>query len=273
VSRDIALNGVPGSPSQLPGIVTRIYSVWYRHFRVYTKNFISNGFPPFLEPLFFLLAIGIGLGSFITRMEGLTYFQFLASGIFVSPAMYTASFECTFGTFVRLEFEKIYDGMLASSLTYVDIIIGEIIFAATKSAFFSTCVLVVVTIMSGGTFPVFPSALLTPLAGFFTGLMFAPLSLLITSFVKNINHFNFFFTGLLTPMFMFSGIVFPLSSLPGPARFAAEFLPLVHITRIMRGFCLSRVSPDVAADWIYTIVFSIVISWLAVTRLKNRLID
>jgi lipooligosaccharide transport system permease protein len=259
-----------GSP---PSLATRIGSVWFRHFRVYTRNFVSNAFPPFLEPVFFLLAIGLGLGAYITRMEGLTYFQFLASGIFVGPAMYTASFECTFGTFIRLEFEKVYDGMLAASITYVDLIIGEILFAATKGAFFSTAVLVVITVFSGGTFPMFPSALLAPIGGFFTGLMFASLSMFVTSFVRNINHFNFYFTGLLTPLFMFSGIVFPLSALPGPARMASDLMPLAHMTRIIRNFCLARFPGWMFLDWLYVIVFSLVLTVLAIVSLKRRLID
>jgi lipooligosaccharide transport system permease protein len=256
-----------------PRLLARIGSVWYRHFRVYTRNFISNAFPPFLEPLFFLLAIGVGLGTFITRMEGLSYFQFLASGILLPPAMYTAAFECTFGTFIRLEFEKVYDGMIAASITYVDLITGEILFAATKSFFFSVCVLIVVTAASFGTFPVYPLALLAPFCGLATGLMIAPLSLLITSFVKNINHFNFYFTGLLTPMFMFSGIVFPLSSLPGPARLAAEFLPLSHVVRIVRSLCTGRFSNDLLTDVIYIAVFCIIVTFLAIRLLKKRFIN
>jgi lipooligosaccharide transport system permease protein len=256
-----------------PGRMTRITSVWYRHYRVYTRNFISNAFPPFLEPVFFLLAIGVGLGTFITRMEGLSYFEFLASGMLIPPAMYTAAFECTFGTFIRLEFEKVYDGMLASPLTYTDLILGEILFCAVKSFFFSACVLVVITVSSAGTFPVYPVALLAPIGGLFTGLMFAPLSLIVTSLVKNINHFNFYFTGLLTPMFMVSGIVFPLSSLPTPLLVVAEVMPLAHVVRIVRGICTASIQSSIILDTFYIVVFCIVATVLSMKFLKKRFID
>ncbi|MCK4908234.1 MAG: ABC transporter permease, partial [Spirochaetes bacterium] len=54
-----------------PSFIRRIYSVWYRHIRVYTKHLLSNGLPPFLEPLIFLAGIGIGLGMHIKQMDGI----------------------------------------------------------------------------------------------------------------------------------------------------------------------------------------------------------
>jgi lipooligosaccharide transport system permease protein len=256
-----------------PSFPSRLFSVWYRHFRVYTRHLLSNGLPPFLEPLFFLLAIGIGLGLYIDKMQGLPYFQFLASGIIIPPAMYTASFECTFGTFIRMEFEKVYDGMLASSINCKDLLLGEILFAATKSLFFSGAVLLVITLFSGATFPSYPSALFAPVGGFFVGIMFSAFSLFVTSFIKTINHFNFYFTGLLTPMFFFSGIIFPIQNLPYAAQLIAEFLPLTHATRIVRSFCLNSYTPYLLFDWAYVILFCVLFTFLAVIRLTRRLID
>ena len=195
-----------------PPLSRRLFSVWYRHTRVYTKNLISNGLPPFLEPLLFLLGVGLGLGTYITQsMEGLSYIEFLGTGLLVTAAMFTAAYECTFGTFIRLEFEKVYDGMLAAPITVNDLIVGEIIWAGTKGVFFTFAVLCVLT-----AFRIvhLPAGLLTPLVGFLTGLMFATLSLWVTSFVKTINHFNFYLTGIISPMFFFSGVVFPISNLP-----------------------------------------------------------
>ncbi|MBN2443980.1 MAG: ABC transporter permease [Spirochaetales bacterium] len=262
---------------KVPSLFQRIYSVWYRHIRVYARHLISNGLPPFLEPLFFLLAIGVGLGFYIEDMNGLSYISFLASGIIIPPAMYTAAFECSFGTFIRLEFEKIYDGMIASSITCKDLLLGEILFAGTKALFFSFSILIVITLFRLGSasaaFPSYPSALLAPLGGFFTGIMFASLSMIVTYFVKTINHFNFYFTGVLTPMFFFSGIVFPLSRLPRPLQIVAEFIPLTHSVRVVRAFCLNTYSVTLFYDWMYIILFSLVTTILAITLLSKRLVD
>jgi len=113
---------IAGSPVRReidePPLVARIVSVWFRHVRVYSRNLISNALPPFLEPLIFLVGIGIGLGRYIETMDGFPYLEYLGSGLLVTAAMFTAAFECTFGTYIRMEFDKVYEGMLAAPLTW-----------------------------------------------------------------------------------------------------------------------------------------------------------
>jgi len=256
--------------SDPPNIFKRIYSVWFRHYRVYTKNLISNGFPVFLEPLFFLVAIGMGLGKYILNMEGVNYLSYVASGVLISPAMYTASFENTFGTYIRLEFDKIYDGMLSSSITARDLIIGEILFSGTKGMFFTSCVLLIISLFGLVQMPL---AILTVLIGFLTGLMFSALALIVTSFVTNINHFNFYFTGFLTPLFFFSGIIFPISDLPDNIEWLAYVLPLSHPIDIARAICLNKFSFSLVYNFLYIIVFILIAGFFAVKRLEKRLID
>ena len=252
-----------------PSFFSRLYSIWFRHFRVYTKHIISNGFPPFIEPLFFLAGVGLGLGQYVGLIDGTPYVYFLAAGIIAPPAMFTASFECTFGTFIRLEFDKAYDGMISSSLTIKDIFIGEMMFAGTKGLFFSLAVLIVVYPFGLITSPI---GFFAPIGGFFTGLMFAALSLYVTSFVKTINHFNFFITGLLTPMFFFSGIVFPLSALPKLLQIIAEIFPLTHSVNIIRAFCYNRFPADLLLDVLYIIGFTLIFGSLAIRRLGKRIV-
>jgi lipooligosaccharide transport system permease protein len=222
-----------------------------------------------MEPLIFLGGIGLGLGKYIVSMDGIPYLQFLASGLIVTSAMYTSSFECTFGTFIRLEFEKAYDGMLAAPITVYDLFIGEILWAGSKGFFFSFAVLFMVTIF--GIIPVSLS-LLTPFAGFLAGVMFASLSLLVTSFVKNINHFNFYMTGFLSPMFFFSGVVFPISSLPKPLQPVAEIMPLTHAVYLVRDLCLGEFRSRLLFDLAYCAALTVGIGYWAVMRLKKRII-
>jgi len=261
---------VPSNSSRLyPPLPARLYGVWFRHMRVYTRNLLSNGLPPFLEPLIFLGGIGLGLGHYVEEMNGVPYIEFLAAGLLMTSAMFTAAFECSFGTFIRLEFDKVYDGMLAAPMSVTDLIVGEILWAGTKGLFFSCTVLVIVG--SFGLVP-FPQSLLTPLVGFLTGVMFATLSLLVSSFVKNINHFNFYFTGLLSPMFFFSGVVFPLENLPPAVRPIAEIVPLTHSVRLVRHLVGWKWTGTAVLDLGYILVFSGVFGFLAVARLKKRLI-
>ena len=253
-----------------PDFINRIYNVWYRHYKVYSKNMISNGIEVLLEPLFFLIAIGLGLGQYIVNMEGIPYIKYLSSAIIVPASMYSAAFECSFGTFIRLEFDKVYDGMLSAPITAKDLLIGEIFFAGTKSFFFSSCIIFILSIFNLISLPV---ALLAPIGGFLTGIMFGAFSLLITSFVNTINHFTFYFTGLLTPMFFFSGIIFPLINIPIQLRWLAYVLPLSHSTKIVRAFCLNQFSFNLIFDLIYIVLFIFIIGSLAIIKLEKRLIN
>ena len=248
----------------------RITSVWYRHVKVYIKNIFSNALPPFLEPLIFLAGIGIGFGAYVQTIGNINYILFLASGIIVTSAMFSASYECTFGTFIRLVFDKAYDGMLGAPLSVNSLITGEILFVGTKGAFFSFAVLVV--IWAAGIVN-YPLSLLTIFIGFLTGIMFGTVSMFITSFVNNINHFNFYFTGLLSPMFFLSGVVFPMDKLPRALASFGEALPLTHVVRLARAFCIpGMLAPSLFLDLLYCIVFTAVTGWLAVRGLKKRMI-
>lgn len=253
-----------------PPLHKRLYGVWFRHVRVYSRHLISNGFPPFLEPLIFLAGIGLGLGEYIDPIQGQEYINFLSIGLLVTASMWTAAFECTFGTFIRLEFEKIYDGMLAAPMTADNLIVGEMLWAGTKGFFFSFAVLCVIAPF--GKAPL-PQALAAPFVGFVNALLFATLGLFITSFVKTINHFNFFMTGLLSPMFFFSGVVFPIDGkLPVLIRVISEIVPLTHSVRIMRTICNGQFHPFLFFDLLYILVFIIGMGCLAVRRLKKRLV-
>ena len=257
------------NPRPYPPLYKRLYSVWFRHMRVYTKHLLSNGLPPFMEPLIFLAGIGLGLGTYIESMDGKPYIEYLGTGLLVTAAMWTAAFECSFGTFIRLEYDKVYDGMLAAPLTAENLIVGEIIWAGTKGLFFSFAVLCILTIFG---IVRLPNSLIAPLVGFLTGTMFGALSLLVTSYVKTINHFNFYMTGLLSPMFFFSGVVFPTSKLPAFAQPFAEIVPLTHSVRLVRAVCDSSYSRSVIIDVLYIVVFIVVVGYLAVNRLKKRLV-
>ncbi|MFP4302572.1 MAG: ABC transporter permease [Spirochaetaceae bacterium] len=256
--------------SRRPPLPHRLYSVWYRHVRVYSKNLISNGLPPFLEPLVFLVGIGLGLGSYIDRMSGFPYLEYLASGLLVTAAMFTAAFECTFGTFIRLEFDKVYDGMLAAPITVNNLLVGEILWAGTKGFVFTFSVMVIVA-----AFGVLPlgNIILTPLVGFATGAMFASIGLLITSFVKTINHFNFFFSGVISPMFFFSGVVFPVENLPRVVHPITEILPLTHSVRLARGLALKQLSPNLWWDFAYIVLVTFGVGFLAIKKLRGKLVD
>jgi lipooligosaccharide transport system permease protein len=104
-------------------------------------------------------------------------------------------------------------------------------------------------------------------------LMFGVLALVVTSFVKTINHFNFFLTGVLSPMFFLCGVVFPTSDLPPVLRPLVELMPLTHVVRWVRAICASHLHAGLAWDLLYIVAFSVVVGWFAVYRLRRRLVS
>jgi lipooligosaccharide transport system permease protein len=174
-----------------------------------------------------------------------------------------------------LEFQKVYDGMLAAPITANDLIVGEIFWAGSKGLFFSTAVLSVLCIVSmfGQVIVPLPNALAAPIIGFINGMMFATIGLLVTSFVKTINHFNFYMTGLISPMFFFSGVVFEIDRLPENIQPIAEIVPLTHSVRLMRSICGDECSVLTAIwDGTYIVLFTVIVGYFAIKRLKKRLI-
>jgi lipooligosaccharide transport system permease protein len=144
------------------------------------------------------------------------------------------------------------------------------LWAGSKGLFFSFAVL---CILSAFKIIVLPYGFLAPLVGFLTGVMFAALSLFITSFVKTINHFNFYFTGFISPMFFFSGVVFPVKNLPVVVRPLAEIVPLTHSVRLVRAICTNSYGAFLLLDLLYIIAFIIVVGFFAIKRLKKRLVS
>ncbi len=213
--------------------------------------------------------VGLGLGKYIDSMDGMPYLVFLATALPVTSAMFTSAYECTFGTFVRLEFQKTYDGMIAAPVTLRDLFVGELLWAGVKGVFFSGCVITVMALF--GVAPM-PASLLVLPVGFFTGTMFGAISLVVTSFVQTINHFNFYFTGFLSPMFFFAGTVFPIESLPPALRPVAEIMPLTHSVRLARSLALGRFEPVLLADVAFLVVVTFVGAYFGIARLRRRII-
>lgn len=252
-----------------PPLYRRLFSVWFRHFKVYTQNLLPNIFPAFIEPLIFLSAVGLGLGRYVESMEGMPYITFLSSGLVMTSAMFTAAFDCAYGTYFRLNMQHTYAGMMASPLKASDIIIGEIFWAGTKGMAFSTAVLIMVSLF--GVMP-YPQALIIPFCGLLTGTMFACCSLITASYVRNLNQFNFYITGFLSPMFFLGGVVFSISQMPEILQFFTEVLPLTHPVRIIRSVITGSYQLRILWDIAYCFIFIYLVGGFAVYRMKSKII-
>jgi lipooligosaccharide transport system permease protein len=199
---------------------------------MYRRSWKLNLLPNFFEPVFYLTAIGIGVGSYISEMGGVSYLAFLAPGLVVVAAMNGASFEVTYNIFVRLHMEKAYDAMMTAPLDTDDVLVGELLWALTRVGIYGGSFYVVTLLFGLAPLPGSLWAIaVIPLAG----LLFAALGLAFTLKIATIDVFSFYFTLFLTPLFLFSGVFFPLEErLSGAWLWLAEILPLLHPVRLAR---------------------------------------
>lgn len=254
-------------------ISRRFIKVWRRNLSVYQQTWKISFLPPLLEPLFYLLAFGIGFSTMIDGVHyqglDLTYRQFLAPALISVAIMYNAFFETSYNSFVRMYYQKTFDAMLATPLNLAEIIAGEVAWAATKSLLASALMLVVITLFGLIDYP--SGLLVLPLA-LLGGFCFAAIGMLFTAIVPNIETFNVPIFLFVTPMFLFSGTFFPLENLPGWAQGLAMCLPLTHIVQLVRGATLGHFTAGLWFSLFYLLVFGAVVFPVAVARMHRRLI-
>lgn len=243
--------------------------VWRRNFRVWVKLVGPALLGNFGEPLLYLLALGYGLGVFVGTIDGLPYIVYLASGIVCSSAMFTASFEGMYSAYTRMEVQRTWDAMLAAPLAVEDVVVGEAVWAASKSLLSAGAILLVAALL--GAVTDWRALLALPVV-LLTGLCFAALALVVTAFARNYDFFLYYNTLLLTPLLLVSGVFFPLAQMPTAIQWGALLLPLTHAVALVRPL-LTGVWP--ALPWLHLLVllaYTTVALWLAMYVLKRRLL-
>jgi lipooligosaccharide transport system permease protein len=211
--------------------IKRAFRVWQRHWTVYTKLYKTSFALNFAEPALYLVAMGLGLGAFIKEINGQPYIKFIAPGIIASSSMFAAVYECTYGTYIRMTFQKTFDAILATPVNLDDLVAGELIWGATKSVIFGITITIVIALFGLVDSPLIVLAI-PPI--FICGLIFAELSIMFAAIVPGIDSFSYFYTLFMTPLFLFSGIFFPLESLPRVVSSIAIFTPLYHLVNVCR---------------------------------------
>jgi len=243
--------------------------VWRRNFESWKRFSASFLVAALGNPIFYLASIGYGLGRFVADIDGLPYAVFLTPGILATAAMNSASFETTFGSFTRLHEQNTYAAILATPCSVADIVAGDILWAATKSALAVFFVLIVT-----GTAGLLPSPLAigTLPVAFLSGLTFAALGMIATARAGSYSFFDYYFTLGISLMVFFCGVFFPLESLPTWAQAVAWFLPLTHAVRLSRALVAGTPSAGMAGDAAWLVVVSLAGFMVAERLVRRRLI-
>lgn len=243
--------------------VPHAWAVWRRNATMYRRSWLVTILPNFFEPVLYLLSLGLGVGAYINEMSGLSYLAFLAPGLICVSAMNGASFEVTYNVFVRMSYQKTYDGMLTTPLSPEDILLGEVLWAVTRAVIYGGCFLAVV--LAWGLVPPAGALLMLPVLPL-TGLLFAAIGIAFSVRISVIELFSFYFTLFLTPIFLFSDVFFPLAErLPARWWWIAELFPLLHPVRLARHVFSGTWSAVLLWDVGYVLIVSTaLLSWAAV---------
>lgn len=184
-----------------------------------------------VEPTIYLLAFGFGFGSLVSKVQGLDYVEFVGTGTVATAVMFASVFATMFGTFVKREYQRTYDAILAAPVDTEELVTGEVLWVATRAGVYGTAPLLVAL-----AFGLDPSwgMLAVPLIGFITGFGWAAFGVLIAAILKSIDHFSYVTSMVITPVFLVAGTYFPLDGLPEWAQVAGHFNPLFHCVQLVR---------------------------------------
>jgi lipooligosaccharide transport system permease protein len=228
----------------------RSLRVWQRNRDVFFKLWHTEVPGFFAEPVLILLAMGVGLGTYVVL--GGSYLEFIAPGILAAYAMFSSASECTYGSFVRMKFQRTFDAIIATPVNMEDVVAGEIFWGATRSLLTTLAILIVIAAFG---LVHSPWALLTIPLSVAAGLMFSSIALVVTSVSPSIYAFNYFFTLFITPMFFFSGVFFPLSAFSPTVQKLCWISPLTPVANLARALVSGH--PGEGAWWGLAIVFGL----------------
>lgn len=243
-------------------VMRRNFLSWKRFYRASLVSALG-------DPLLFLFGIGWGLGRFVGEIDGVPYAQFVASGIVASSVMNVATFETTFSTFARMREQRTYDAIRATPVSLTEIMGGDVLWACCKCLLTATVMTLVLWI--AGLLRS-PWAAMLPVAGFFVGVPFGAVGMCVTSRAQSWDYFTYYFTFGVSLMFYFSGIFFPLSSMPAGLQAVAWSLPLAHGVAITRALALGVPGPMLLLHAAVLALYGAVTFRLAVRWMHRRLV-
>ena len=254
----------PLRPGQATGLLL------YRNYLAYRRAwyiFLSG----FLEPVFYLFSIGVGVGQLVTGFEfngqAIPYAEFVAPGLLAASAMNGSLLDSTFNFFFKLKYNKLFDQMLATPLTTMDIARGELSWSLLRGGIYATAFLVIMVAMdlvsSWWAVLVVPAALLI-------GLAFGAVCMALTTYMRSWQDFEFV-TLATMPMFLFSATFFPITAFPDGLRWIVECTPLYRGVVLCRELTTGALSWGSAVSVVYLAAMGL-IGLLVVRRRLDKLL-
>ncbi|MFN8845791.1 MAG: ABC transporter permease [Bdellovibrionales bacterium] len=231
--------------------------VWKRNFFVYRKSGLLANLWLFLEPLFYLLVFGLGIGSFIQNVDGKSYLDFFFPGLLITTAALIAFQESTSGYFLRSRKLKLYDTWMLLPIKRSDIFWGEILWSSTRGIVSAVGVAAVGTLLGlyqgAGLFAVL-------LVLIFVSVLFASLGMGLALRTQQSDSFLLPLASVLLPLISISGVLFPVSVLPLPLKIISYSFPLVHAVELSRNLIENKLIVMDVVHFAYLLVVSVFVS-------------
>jgi lipooligosaccharide transport system permease protein len=252
----------------LPRFTPRASAVWRRNVLVWRKLAVPSLLANLGDPLIYLVALGFGLGALIPNVQGVSYIAFLAAGSICFSAMNSATFEAFYSTFTRMQVQRTWEAIMNAPVGLDDVVLGEALFAASKAVVSGAAILLVAVLLGIVTSPLalWVLLLLPPI-----GLCFASLALVVTALAPLYDFFTYYFTLVVTPMTMISGVFFPTEQLPAPLRLIGDCLPLAHAVQLVRPLLQGEVPAATTAHLAVLLAYGIVGFYVALVLFRQRL--
>src|SRR5688500_14208293 len=246
--------------------------VWQRNWLVYKRLWHRSLAFGFLQPVLFLTAMGLGIGTLLSGQDqaafgGVEFIDWLGPGLMAAMAMQTATFESTYPIMNKIMWGRNYEAMLSTPVTIRSIVGGELAWTAFRIGSLAAVFLLVLFLFGIVRTPL---ALLAIPISVLIGVAFASCLIAFTATQKNDVGFSAIFRFVINPLFLFSGTFFPLTNLPEPLRAVAWATPLFHGVELIRGSILDQLDPVTAPIHLAYLLVMFAIGTYFAERLLTR---
>jgi lipooligosaccharide transport system permease protein len=262
---------VEARPAQLGRLErSALTGVLVREVVNYSSYWKSSTFSSTVEPTIYLLAFGFGFGSLVSTIGGYDYVDFVGTGTVATAVLFSSAFPGMFGTFVKYQFQRTYDAILAAPVDTEELVSAEAVWIATRAGVYG-CVPMIVAMFFG----LDPSwgMLAVPFIGWISGFGWANFGIAIAGFAKSFENFNYVVSAVLTPLFLLAGSFFPLEGFPRWAQILAAFNPLHQTVVLVRNAVFGFDGWEDLARVGFLVVFGLVVWRIAIYAMERKLID
>ena len=230
----------------------------------------SSTFSSTVEPTIYLLAFGFGFGALVGQVGGYDYVDFVGTGTVATAVLFSSAFAAMFGTFVKYQFQRTSDAILAAPVDTEELVTAEALWIATRASVYG-CVPLLVALLFGLD-PAW-GMLTVPGIAWISGFGWASFGIAVAGFSKSFENFNYVVSAVLTPLFLVAGTFFPIDDLPGWAQFLAKLNPLYHCVQLVRHAAFGWEGWADVASLAFLVAYGLVVWRVAIHAMTRKLID